>query len=67
MKTPLQKRVWVHAGRHYGRIHRVLAIDGSHLTVIHEPSDDVVTVHWCDVESEPLTVDPDLSMPPVTS
>jgi len=42
----------VYAGKHYGRKHRILHDTGILTTVLHEPSGDVLTVPYCDVERE---------------
>lgn len=67
MNSEAPKLAWVYAGRHYGCGHRILAIDGTSLTLIHEPSDDVITVHRCDVEFQPSPAEPDLAMTPLAS
>ena len=40
----------VYAGKHYGRKHRIRLDTGNLVTLIHEPTGDVLTVHGCDAE-----------------
>lgn len=40
----------VYAGRYFGRIHRILHVDGNRVTLLHDPSGYSLTAHACDVE-----------------
>ncbi len=50
LPTKNTRRVIVYAGRHYGRIHTVVQMEGRNLTCRHEDSGDMVTVHITDTE-----------------
>lgn len=51
--VPPAKLAVLYSGPHYGRLHRVLSIAAGIIptvTALHEPSGEVVTVPFCDVE-----------------
>lgn len=43
----------IYAGKHYGRLHRILFISGRFITAIHDESGDVIDCHLCDCEVLP--------------
>lgn len=54
--TQLPTKVWVYAGEHYGRVHRLIEVDPfQRVTCIHEPTGYSLTVLRSDVEFCPLT------------
>ena len=55
MATPKTscESVIVYAGRHYGRLHRVVRREGRMVTARHEPTGHEITVPVCDTEVVP--------------